>query len=531
MLIPVYLALLAASGAAAAGGTHSVIDLPCLLHEMVDRDALARLPSPTYVTHQASSYDRRSKTPDDPEGWFANDDTSQFIRSEMHDGRREWVMMDADGPGVVTRIWWGGMDPPPNRLVRIYLDGSSAPVIAVPALDLLTGAALAPHPLSIVNGSGPPGAHGGMNLFFPIPYARHCKITWDDVNPHNPADPPESRWYNIEYRTYAPGVRVKSFTWEDRKAVDGLTGEVCRQLLHAAPPATTQSVSASGEIPPGGEQTLELPAGPAAVRRLLVKAPAPPDRREVAEELRGLVMRMQCDGEETIWCPVSDFFGSGLGLNPLQNWDRSVNADGTLECYWTMPYRQSASVSLMNEGDSSVTVTLEAGVGDWKWDDRSMHFHSSWRRDSHIPTRPFSDWNYVTVDGDGLYVGDTLTVFNPVQEWWGEGDEKIWVDGDTFPSHFGTGSEDYYGYSYGSTELFQGPFSSQVRCDGPGNKGHTVVTRTRCLDAIPFTRRLKFDMEIWHWADTHVDYAVATYWYARPGARCNAPSEPRALMP
>ena len=46
-------------------------------------------------------------------------------------------------------------------------------------------------------------------------------------------------------------------------------------------------------------------------------------------------------------------------------------------------------------------------------------------------------------------VGDTLALHNGAAAWWGEGDEKIFVDGETFPSHFGTGSEDYYGYSFG----------------------------------------------------------------------------------
>ena len=80
--------------------------------------------------------------------------------------------------------------------------------------------------------------------------------------------------------------------------------------------------------------------------------------------------------------------------------------------------------------------------------------------------QPSSDWNYITIDGQGVYAGDTLAVMNPEADWWGEGDEKIWVDGEEFRSHFGTGTEDYYGYAYGggSTDLYQKPFHAQVRC-------------------------------------------------------------------
>jgi hypothetical protein len=154
-----------------------------------------------------------------------------------------------------------------------------------------------------------------------------------------------------------------------------------------------------------------------------------------------------------------------------------------------------------------------------------MHFHSAWRQQRLIPTRPYSDWNYVSITGKGVYLGDTLSLFNPAKQWWGEGDEKIRVDGEDFPSHFGTGSEDYYGYAWGHPAPFQGPFCNQP-CAHPNNLGPTTNTRTRVLDAIPFTKSLDFEMEVWHWADCKMDYAAATYWYARPGAACNRKPEP-----
>jgi hypothetical protein len=99
------------------------------------------------------------------------------------------------------------------------------------------------------------------------------------------------------------------------------------------------------------------------------------------------------------------------------------------------------------------------------------------------------------------------------------------VDGENFPSHFGTGSEDYYGYAWGNPAPFQGPFCNQPVAH-PGNLGHTTNTRTRCLDAIPFAKSLQFDMEVWHWSDCKVDYAAAAYWYAVPGATSNRKPEP-----
>jgi hypothetical protein len=134
------------------------------------------------------------------------------------------------------------------------------------------------------------------------------------------------------------------------------------------------------------------------------------------------------------------------------------------------------------------------------------------------------DVNYVTVEGKGVYVGDTLTIMNGDANWWGEGDEKIFVDGEKFPSHFGTGTEDYYGYAWCRPEFFSAPFHAQPEGGGNLAGGYSVNDRYRALDAIPFEKSLHFDMELWHWGKTKTNYAPATFWYARPG--CTASVEP-----
>jgi hypothetical protein len=112
----------------------------------------------------------------------------------------------------------------------------------------------------------------------------------------------------------------------------------------------------------------------------------------------------------------------------------------------------------------------------------------------------------------------------------GEGDEKIYVDGETFPSHFGTGTEDYYGYAWCCPIPFVHPFHGQPRADGhkhgDNNWGHTTVSRVRALDAIPFTKSFKFDMEIWHWRECEEAYAATTFFYAAPGATTNRQPQP-----
>jgi hypothetical protein len=133
------------------------------------------------------------------------------------------------------------------------------------------------------------------------------------------------------------------------------------------------------------------------------------------------------------------------------------------------------------------------------------------------------DWNYLTAKGKGVFAGVAFFLDNPTTDWWGEGDEKIYVDGETFPSHFGTGTEDYYGYGWSSPKLFTHAYHSQARCDGPGNYGRTSVNRFDILDRIPFTKSFKFDMELWHWKDCKVNMALTAYYYGLPGADDNFP--------
>jgi len=157
-------------------GSADEITIESLLRQMLQRDALASFPDPPCTCRQASSYDRRSVAPDKP-GWFANDDWSQFIGSEQRNGRTEWIMMDAEGPGAIVRFWMGTPFPErgPKGTLRVYLDGSDRPAIEEEADSLLSGRSFVPEPLY-------EELCYGRNLYLPIPYARRCKVTYDRPN-------------------------------------------------------------------------------------------------------------------------------------------------------------------------------------------------------------------------------------------------------------------------------------------------------------------------------------------------------------
>jgi hypothetical protein len=183
-----------------------------------------------------------------------------------------------------------------------------------------------------------------------------------------------------------------------------------------------------------------------------------------------------------------------------------------------MPFKASAEIKVRNPGKTAVPLKGEIAAAPHAWTDATMRFHAKWRIEHDLPTEPKIDWNYMTAKGQGVFAGVAFFIDNPVKDWWGEGDEKIYVDGETFPSHFGTGTEDYYGYAWCFPGLFVHAYHNQPRCDGPGNFGRTSVNRFHILDRIPFTKDFRFDMEMWHWKKCKVNAAVIDYWYAKPGA-------------
>ncbi len=478
----------------------TAVTVESLLSQMTDLRRLGELDGPAYTTKQFSSYDRKSTTPADAEGWFANADHGQFIRAEKNGGRDENVMADMRGPGAIVRIWSAN----PKGKIRIYLDHSATPVIEEEMTDLLGGKmAEFPEPISGERSRG-------WNLYFPIPYARHCKVTSDA----------KDFYYHVNYRTYALGTQVVTFKPEDLKALAGRIGRVAAALR--SPRRAAEPSSASDKQPfnavlaPGAQSTLARIDGPRAICAMQFQIAA----ADLSAAARGAILQIEFDGERTVECPLGDFFGTAPGLAAYESLPMGIAGGdrSTMWCHWFMPFARNAHIALRNLGKQDVTVLGGVSTVGYSWTDRSLLFHAKWRIERNVPTRPFTDWAHLECKGKGRFVGGALYITNPVRNWWGEGDEKIFVDGETFPSFLGTGTEDYYGYAWCNNEVFTHAYHNQPRCDGPGNFGFTAVNRFHVFDDVPFTRRFKFDIENWHSnKDTRTDRAAVSYWYARPG--------------
>jgi hypothetical protein len=471
-----------------------------LLEEMVDLERLTRLPSPIYVTKQFSSYDRKSKSP--TEEWFANGDRGQYLRVEKNGDRDEYVMMDAEGPGAIVRIWSAN----PDGIIRIYLDGRPSPIIETEAKALLGGTF-----------DGIPIPFGGerakgWNLYFPIAYARSCKVTIDRKN----------LYYHVNYRTYAPNTELKSFEPAHLKTLSDKINKTAHQLssLEVEPNANISFPTTGGS---DEKILLHQTDGPKVIRQFTLQF-----KDDMSPRVRELVLDIDFDGEHTVEVPLIEFFGTAPVTDTYKSLPfvitRWENFGYQMTCRWPLPYQREVKMQLRNFGSPrDFQVVGHANLQPYTWDEKSLLFHAKRRIERDIPVRPPIDWTHLDCKGTGRFVGSAFYIFNPVERWWGEGDEKIYVDGESFPSHFGTGTEDYYGYAWCRAELFSHAYHNQPHIDGPGNRGFTSNNRWHIIDDIPFKTSFKFDMENLHHhgyknlPPIDVTRAAVSYWYARPG--------------
>ena len=484
------------------------ITVGSLLGEMVDLEALAREPRPFFKQASASSYSRESHKGGD--AWFDNKDVGQYVRTENTAGRVEHVLADLAGPGAVTRFW--SANPTLTSTVRFYFDGEVEPRLSCPLEALFTGrtAPFGPE-FSYISGTG-------GNLYYPLPYAASLKITIEQK------DKPVRLYYEIGYRTYETGTRVETFDPRLAASWRSAQAQVASALTRPETPAGEAGFSSTEvSIPPGESRKFEVAKGPATVVRFTAQVVgtnqrggwSAPERAHNA--YRSLLLEVSFDGERSIFVPLGDFFGSGPGVNPYENLFFTVEASGKMTSRLRMPFGKSMILGLTNTSTLPYTVALDLRFDIRQFSARDWHLRAQWGTITRESWPPF-DTNVLTTTGEGKVVGTVYQIANPVLVWWGEGDQKISVDGEAFPSTFGTGTEDDYGYAYGDNKRFTRPYHAQTRVDGPWSGGHISLNRWYVLDALPYRSSLRFDQEMWHWMPSRPTWNHVVYWYAKPGS-------------
>ena len=484
------------SGIAQARTSAKSLEFADFVHRLSDLDALTVPPAPGVTCRQFSSYDRRSRI--DPKtgqklDWGANGDAGKYLRQDPEGA----VLADMDGPGCIVRLWSAN----PRGILKIFIDGAKKPALACPFADLILGK-VTPFASPLVGFRA-----RGANCYVPIPYAKHCRVV---------VEKPGSLYYHVQYITYPKSVSVKSFALPlTNKQLAAL--KEAQRILSACGespspmPENAKRAARTIRLRPGASASLQIGAGKvgAAVRSFeILKFTA----KDLRKTLRAIVFTAKFDGHaiDDVWCPLGDFFGTSPGVNEYRSLPLGMTKD-RFYCYWVMPFRKTAEFAFTNQGTEDVSFDVAITYAPMVASER-LYFHAKWRHD--YPNKTF-DWPMLECKGRGRYCGVALSIWNPNRGWWGEGDEKIWVDGESFPSIFGTGSEDYFGYAWCNTRLFMSAFHDQTLCEGPGNRNNTSVNRWQITDNVPFQKSIIATIENY---GNNKDYACATYWYADANA-------------
>ena len=305
-------------------------------------------------------------------------------------------------------------------------------------------------------------------------------------------------------------------------------------------------------IKAGETRTIAEIEGPAVISHIWITI-ATPERWH----LKKIVLRMYWDDEATpsVEAPVGDFFGLGLGEYFLYEADvLSVGSQKALNSFFPMPFRRSAKITVTNEGDENIGAfyynidyerheSLPEDIG---------YFHAQYRQGVPTPgwttewTRngedavnkkpnPDGKGNYVILEatGKGHYVGVTHSIQQNQGDWWGEGDEMIFIDGEETPGIIGTGSEDYYlgAWCYAGCGInpFGGtrPTFAHRRYGNPMNGGDDrgakwMVYRFHTESPIAFAQDIKVTIEHGHANHRSDNFYTVAFWYQ---------TEPHAKLP
>ena len=240
-----------------------------------------------------------------------------------------------------------------------------------------------------------------------------------------------------------------------------------------------------------------------------------------------LVLRMYWDSESnpSVECPINDFFCQGHGLDvqvdclPIR-----VTSNGRARnCYWPMPFGRSAKITVTNEGKEPCRALYY--YIDWQKLDSlpedTAYFHAQYRQE--FPCISGRDYLILDAEGRGHFVGCNLSVRNREPGWWGEGDDRFYIDGEDVPSLLGTGSEDYFCDAWGMRKL-DGLYYGFPIAEGFDTLQRSSCYRLHIQDPVPFTRSLKMVIEHkgarimpdgnWNgYVERADDFSSVAYWY------------------
>ncbi len=296
--------------------------------------------------------------------------------------------------------------------------------------------------------------------------------------------------------------------------------------------ADVQSNWDNFNVPPGGTQVLLDEKGPGVITHIWITflGPEPQDwAPSGSADHQELMLRIFWDGDPrpAVEAPLGDFFANCFGRrSEVISVPVVVEGGDSYNAFWRMPFRKSARIEIENQSGKPLSL-LYYNI-DWiRLDDLpkdTPYFYAQYRQE--YPVRRGEDYLLLETTGKGHFVGAVLGVRMRSPAWFGEGDEKIYIDGETTPSIWGTGTEDYFLAAWG-LETSRTPYFGVPFFDYRTIGGHVSSYRWHLHDPVVFNTGIKVTLEHmgWmsedenpeykatSWNEREDDYASVAFWY------------------
>ncbi len=303
-------------------------------------------------------------------------------------------------------------------------------------------------------------------------------------------------------------------------ATEGTGAEVARDLGRG------WKVSPSLCMPPHETLTLADITGPGVIQSIWMT---------VTGHWRFSVLRIYWDDENepSVEVPVGDFFAMGWErFAQINSIPIAVNPGSGFNCYWEMPFRKRARITIENLDDKQQVIYFQINYALTHIPDDVGMLHAQFRRSNPVAYKEVHTL-LDGVSGQGQFVGTYIAWGVNNSGWWGEGEIKFYIDDDgEFPTICGTGTEDYFGGSYdfvhprriGQYQDFSAPFSGLpqiIRPDGVFDSQQRFgMYRWHIMDPVRFEHNLRVTIQALGWRYDHTRYlplrddlASTVFWY------------------
>ncbi len=328
-----------------------------------------------------------------------------------------------------------------------------------------------------------------------------------------------------------------------------------RKLLPKADPRGDLDEASNWDnfrVAPGETHVLLDEQGPGVITHIWLTFLGPEPQnwaKQGSANHQEMLLRMFWDGNPrpAVEAPVGDFFANCFGQRrEVVSLPVIVEDADSYNCFWNMPFRKSARIEIVNQSEKEIALLyynidwIQKGVPP-----EAPYFYAQYRQE--YPVKHGQDYVVLDTQGKGHYVGTVLAVRTRSPAWFGEGDEKIYIDGEAKPSIWGTGTEDYFLSAWGlkvtSTPYFGVPYFDQWGIVG----GHTSAYRWHINDPLVFNTGIKVTLEHFGWIspdenpahksnswnEREDDFSSVAYWYqtGAPTFEARAPHARERKLP